>query len=48
MLATLTIGAGAVRHGHRDSRLRINGLRPRDLGDRSFTAVSPVPIASSS
>jgi hypothetical protein len=36
------------RDGHRDSRLRINGLRPRDLGNRSFTVVSPVPIASGS
>jgi hypothetical protein len=29
-----------------DSRLRINGPRPRDPGDRSVSPVSPVPIAS--
>jgi hypothetical protein len=34
------------RHGHLDSRLRIIGLRPRDLCNRSLTVVSPVPIAS--
>jgi hypothetical protein len=34
------------RHGHLDSRLRINGPRPRDPGDRSVSPVSPVPIAS--
>jgi hypothetical protein len=34
------------RHGHLDSRLRINGLRPRDLWDRSLTVIRPVPIAS--
>jgi hypothetical protein len=34
------------KHGLLDSRLLINGLRPRDLEDRPFTVVSPVPIAS--
>jgi hypothetical protein len=34
------------RHGHLDPGLRINGPSPRDLGDRSFTVVSSVPIAS--
>jgi hypothetical protein len=34
------------RDGHLDSRLRATGLRPRDLGDRAFTVVRGVPIAS--
>ena len=42
----LSIIDSSREHGDLDSRLRINGLRPRDLGDRPFTVVSPVPIAS--
>ena len=34
------------RKAHTFARLRINGLRPDDLGDWPFTVVSPVPNAS--
>jgi hypothetical protein len=34
------------REAHTFAPLRIIGLRPHYLGDRPFTVVSPVPIAS--